>query len=149
MKVMGDVTRLGEALDARAIPFMVVKGPVMAEVVYPRNDLRAYDDVDLVVPRTAVRGRHQLADRCRLRRTRPKLAVIRREMRGQVHMTARYGTSVDVHWHLLNRRSVRSALPDRHGRAVRARAARLAGRPRGADARSRPTRCCTWRCMPG
>src|SRR5207253_9544262 len=34
---------------------------------------------------------------------------IRREMRGQVHMTARYGTAVDVHWHLLNRGSVRSA----------------------------------------
>jgi hypothetical protein len=35
--------------------------------------------------------------------------VIRREMRGQVHMTARFGTSADVHWHLINRASVRSS----------------------------------------
>src|SRR3989442_11900001 len=109
MKVMGDMTRLGEALDRRAIPFMVVKGPVMAEVVYPRNDLRAYDDVDLVVPRrrfadaisTLIEADCDVLDRNWRR--------IRREMRGQVHMTAHYGSSVDVHWHLLNRSSVRSA----------------------------------------
>ncbi|MDX6549298.1 MAG: hypothetical protein QOG33_2848 [Gaiellales bacterium] len=109
MKVIGDVARLGEALDRDKIPFMVVKGPVLAEVVYPRNDLRAYDDVDLVVPRrrfadaiSALIGANcDVLDRNWRR--------IRREMRGQVHMTARYGTSVDVHWHLLNRSSVRSA----------------------------------------
>ncbi|MDX6521681.1 MAG: hypothetical protein QOJ31_441 [Gaiellales bacterium] len=109
MKVIGDVARLGEALDGHQIPFMVVKGPVLAEVVYPRNDLRAYDDVDLVVPRrrfadaiSALIGAEcDVLDRNWRR--------IRREMRGQVHMTARYGTSVDVHWHLLNRGSVRSA----------------------------------------
>jgi Uncharacterised nucleotidyltransferase len=109
MKVIGDVARLGEALDRDQIPFMVVKGPVLAEVVYPRNDLRAYDDVDLVVPRrrfadaiSALIGAEcDVLDRNWRR--------IRREMRGQVHMTARYGTSVDVHWHMLNRSSVRSA----------------------------------------
>ncbi len=109
MKVIGDVARLGAALDQHEIPFMVVKGPVLAEVVYPRNDLRAYDDVDLVVPRqrfgdaiTALIGVEcGVLDRNWRR--------IRREMRGQVHMTARYGTSVDVHWHLLNRGSVRAA----------------------------------------
>jgi hypothetical protein len=109
MKVLGDVTRLGAALDRQAVPFMVVKGPVLAEVVYPRNDLRAYDDVDLVVPRrhfadaiSALIG----ADCDVLDRNWRR---IRREMRGQVHMTGHYGTSVDVHWHLLNRSSVRSA----------------------------------------
>jgi hypothetical protein len=109
MKVIGDVARLGEVLDGHGIPFMVVKGPVLAEVVYPRNDLRAYDDVDLVVPRrrfadaiSALIGAEcDVLDRNWRR--------IRREMRAQVHMTARYGTSVDVHWHLLNRSSVRSA----------------------------------------
>jgi hypothetical protein len=109
MKALGDVIRLGEALDREEIPFMVVKGPVMAEVVYPRNDLRPYDDVDLVVPRrrfadaisTLIQADCDVLDRNWRR--------IRREMRGQVHMTAHYGTSVDVHWHLLNRSSVRSA----------------------------------------
>jgi hypothetical protein len=128
MKVMGDVIRLGEALHRHEIPFMVVKGPVMAEVVYPRNDLRAYDDVDLVVPRrlfadaisTLIEADCDVLDRNWRR--------IRREMRGQVHMTAPYGTAVDVHWHLLNRGSVRSAFRvDMDGLFERARRVSLDG----------------------
>jgi hypothetical protein len=107
---------------------MVVKGPVLAEVVYPRNDLRAYDDVDLVVQRrrfadaiSALIG----ADCDVLDRNWRR---IRHEMRGQVHMTAPYGTAVDVHWHLLNRGSVRSAFRvDMDGLFERARHVSLDG----------------------
>jgi hypothetical protein len=35
--------------------------------------------------------------------------VIRREMRGQVHVAARFGIYADVHWHLINRGSVRGS----------------------------------------
>lgn len=109
MKVVADLTRLGEVFDRHEIPLMIVKGPVLAEVIYPRNDLRAYDDVDLVVPRTRfadavsalIEAECDVLDRNWRR--------IRREMRAQLHMTARYGSSVDVHWHLLNRGSVRAA----------------------------------------
>jgi Uncharacterised nucleotidyltransferase len=107
MKVIGELTAMSSALDAAQIPFMVVKGPVLAEVVYPRNDLRAYGDLDLVIPRrsfgdaitTLLESGCDMVDR--------NWRVIRREMRGQVHMTARFGTSADVHWHLINRSSVR------------------------------------------
>jgi Uncharacterised nucleotidyltransferase len=107
MKVIGELTTMSAALDAAQIPFMVVKGPVLAEVVYPRNDLRAYGDLDLVIPRRAfgnaitalLESGCDMVDR--------NWRVIRREMRGQLHMTARFGTSLDVHWHLLNRSSVR------------------------------------------
>src|SRR5262249_50241260 len=107
MKVIGELAAMSTALDAAAIPFMVVKGPVLAEVVYPRNDLRAYGDLDLVIPRqcfgdaitTLLESGCDMVDR--------NWRVIRREMRGQVHMAARFGTSADVHWHLINRSSVR------------------------------------------
>jgi hypothetical protein len=107
MKVIGELTAMGAALDAADIPFLVVKGPVLAEVVYPRNDLRAYGDLDLVVPRrrfgdavtVLVESGCDMLDR--------NWRLIRREMRGQVHVTARFGTSADVHWHLVNRSSVR------------------------------------------
>ena len=108
MKVIGELTALDAVLRASEIPYMVVKGPVLAEVIYPRNDLRAYGDLDLVIPHARfgdgitalLEGGCDIFDR--------NWRVIRRELRGQVHMTARFGTSADVHWHLINRASVRS-----------------------------------------
>jgi len=107
MKVIGELTALGASLDRAGVPYAVVKGPVLAEVVYRRNDLRAYDDLDLIVPHhrfgdaiTAL-----LEDGCDM--VDRNWRVIRREFRGQLHMSARFGTSVDVHWHLVNRASVR------------------------------------------
>jgi hypothetical protein len=107
MKVIGELTALDKVLQAADIPYMVLKGPVLAEVIYPRNDLRAYGDLDLAIPHgrfgdaisALLEGGCDIFDR--------NWRVIRREVRGQVHMTARFGTTIDVHWHLINRASVR------------------------------------------
>ena len=107
MKVIGELTAMGAALDAAGVPFMIVKGPVLAEVVYPRNDLRAYGDLDLVIPRGSFGDAITVLLESGCDMVDRNWRVIRREMRGQLHMTARFGTSLDVHWHLLNRSSVR------------------------------------------
>src|SRR5205823_14354197 len=104
---IGELTAMGAALEAAAIPHLVVKGPVLAELVYPRNDLRAYDDLDLVIPHRRFGDAISalLALGCGM--VDRNWRVIRRELRGQVHMTARFGTSADVHWLLIHRASVR------------------------------------------
>ncbi|HEX5196012.1 MAG TPA: nucleotidyltransferase family protein, partial [Gaiellales bacterium] len=109
MKVIGELTSLAATLDAAGVPFMVVKGPVLSEVIYPRSDMRSYGDLDLVVDRRVfgdaitalLESGCDMLDR--------NWRVIRREMRGQVHMAARFGTCADVHWHLINRASVRGS----------------------------------------
>jgi hypothetical protein len=148
MKVIGELTSLAATLDAAGVPFMVVKGPVLAEVIYPRNDMRSYGDLDLVIDRRVfsdavtalLESGCDMLDR--------NWRVIRREMRGQVHMAARFGTCADVHWHLINRGWCAPASPS-IWTALRARPARIADRPgahptptRGHPAAARRARAC-------
>ncbi|HYW29476.1 MAG TPA: nucleotidyltransferase family protein [Gaiellales bacterium] len=128
MKVIGELTAMSAALDEARIPFMVVKGPVLAEVVYPRNDLRAYGDLDLVIPRASFGDAITVLLESGCDMVDRNWRVIRREMRGQLHMTARFGTSVDVHWHLLNRSAVRRSFDvDMDALFARARSVSLDG----------------------
>ena len=128
MKVIGELTSLAATLDAAGVPFMVVKGPVLAEVIYPRNDMRSYGDLDLVIDRRVfgdavtalLESGCDMLDR--------NWRVIRREMRGP-------GAHDGALRHLRRRalapdqpRLGAQQLRDRHGRAVRARPARVAGR---------------------
>ncbi|PYM53698.1 MAG: hypothetical protein DMD79_25910, partial [Candidatus Rokuibacteriota bacterium] len=43
---------VASALEARDIPVFVIKGSVLAEHVYGDPDVRPFDDVDLVIPKT-------------------------------------------------------------------------------------------------
>lgn len=45
-----DLKQIGAALDAAAIPFRVLKGPVLAATVYPEPAARTMIDLDVLVP---------------------------------------------------------------------------------------------------
>lgn len=47
-----ELARLTAALAARALPLLVLKGPVLARTLYPNLALRPYGDLDLTVPAT-------------------------------------------------------------------------------------------------
>ncbi|MDP8927922.1 MAG: nucleotidyltransferase family protein, partial [Actinomycetota bacterium] len=49
LRALADLALIGPVLDARGVPWAVVKGPVLAETVYSRFDLRAYRDLDVLV----------------------------------------------------------------------------------------------------
>ena len=107
LRAVEDLAGLDEAFAARGIPWLIVKGPVLSEVVYERPDLREYHDLDVVIPREtypqaieALRSAGaELLDR--------NWELIRREGRAQLHVSLRLGTVADVHHHLLNRAAVR------------------------------------------
>jgi hypothetical protein len=94
-----------EGLDA---PWLVVKGPVLTDVVYRRSGLRLYHDLDLIVPRAAFadavnameRGGFAIRDR--------NWALIRRLEAGELNLVGPGGAAVDLHWHLLFNREDRS-----------------------------------------
>jgi hypothetical protein len=110
LRALDDLRALAEVLRHHDVPWLLVKGPVLSEVVYERPDLRVYHDLDVVVDHGAfpeaidaleASGSH-LLDR--------NWELIRRERRAQLHLALRLGTVADVHHHLLNRATVRDSL---------------------------------------
>jgi Uncharacterised nucleotidyltransferase len=107
LRVLADLDRVRASLSAAAVPFLVVKGPVLSEHLYPSPDLRTYEDLDLLIPPGSFQravdalrsGGSLLLDR--------NWALTRADTRGQLHFQLPMGTLADVHWHLLNRENVR------------------------------------------
>lgn len=107
LRVLADLDHVRACLAADDIPFLVVKGPVLSEHLYPSPDLRMYEDLDLLIPPNSFEravdalreGGSPLLDR--------NWALTRADTRGQLHFQLPMGTLADVHWHLLNRENVR------------------------------------------
>ncbi len=100
LSYLGLLVRLGPAFREAEVPWVVVKGPVLAELAYggtPRN----YQDLDVVVPAEHFRRALELL-------TSKGGSVIDRnwdlltsDLRGQLHLTLG-AELVDLHWHLIN-----------------------------------------------
>ena len=107
VRALGDLAALGRALDAAGVGWLVVKGPVLAEVVYPRSDLRSYTDLDVLVAGRdlgAALSAVEAAGGELLDRNWPLL----RELGvGELLARLRHGTLLDLHWHLLGAPSER------------------------------------------
>jgi hypothetical protein len=50
LQVLADLRLVRDALDAAGVRWLVVKGPVISDRYYEAPGLRAYTDLDLVVP---------------------------------------------------------------------------------------------------
>lgn len=109
LRALADLARIGPRLEAAGIPAVVVKGPILAEL-YPRPDLRAYSDLDLIVPRARFGAAVAVIEADGGRLLDRNWGVIRSEARTQVHLAAANGTAIDLHWHLLNRGIARRGL---------------------------------------
>jgi hypothetical protein len=129
LRVLADLDSVRDALSAGDVPYLVIKGPVLSEHLYPSADLRMYEDLDLLTPPgfferavDALRGSGSLLlDR--------NWALTRADTRGQLHLQLPMGTLADVHWHLLNRENVREGFAIRTDELFdRAREVRVADR---------------------
>jgi Uncharacterised nucleotidyltransferase len=108
---LNDLAIAAEAFAAAGTPWLTFKGPVLAEHVYRRADLRSYGDLDILVsPQQLQRAvaaleasGGQLLDR--------NWHLVLEHMRGQLHVLMPSGTTVDLHWNLLNDTQSRRTFP--------------------------------------
>lgn len=100
LRFLGVLELFANALEDVDVPWVVLKGPVLAELSY-KNTVRGYSDLDLMVPARQLRravnalegARAELADR-----DWPLLVK-----QGKGELTMAYGGSpmLDLHWHLV------------------------------------------------
>ncbi len=123
LRVLEDLRCVAAALEG--LPWLVTKGPALAETVYPAPELRPYGDLDLVVEPGAFRDAVAALEGAGATVEDRNWRLLAREGRGQLHLRLPHGTLADLHWHLVNRASVR--------RAFRIPMAALFARARRAD----------------
>lgn len=110
LRTIGDLTWMGRELDAVGARWLVVKGPVLATSVYALPELRSYGDLDLVVEPDAFPSVVAHLEGVGVELLDHNWKLAQDERRGQVHLALPSGTVVDLHWHLVNRGTVRSSL---------------------------------------
>jgi hypothetical protein len=107
LRTLEDLRRASDALDG--IPWFLIKGPAVAETAYPNPELRAYGDLDLVVPAARFEEAIDALEAGGSTIEDQNWELLRKELRSQLHLRLPSGTLGDVHWHLVNRGAVRSA----------------------------------------
>jgi len=95
------LARLGQALDDALVPWVVVKGPALAELCYG-GLTRKYGDLDLVVP-----GHHLRAAIGALGNVGADLAdknwpLLERVGAGEINLAVKHFPGIDLHWHVVN-----------------------------------------------
>jgi hypothetical protein len=109
LHVLADLRHLGAVLEDAAVPWLIVKGPVLSEAFHGDPALRMYADLDVLIePECFGDALEALEGSGCVVRDR-NWTLIHREMKGEVHVALRAGTGGDLHWHLLNDRPVRDA----------------------------------------
>ncbi|HEX2701600.1 MAG TPA: nucleotidyltransferase family protein [Acidimicrobiales bacterium] len=121
VRALGDLAAAAPALDDLGVPWLVVKGPVLAEAFYPRPDLRSYSDLDVVVPASALGDVLAAVEGTGGRVLDRNWRLLRELEVGQILLRMRHGTLLDLHWQLFNtaavRRSMRGSMAELFERA--------------------------------
>ncbi len=101
LQALADLQTISAVLDSLDTPWLVVKGPVLAEIAYPRPDLRGYTDLDVVVPARNLAAVVDALEQAGARVLDTNWELLDRMRSSEIHLMLGR-TVVDLHWHLLN-----------------------------------------------
>lgn len=109
LRIMAELAALSGILDREGVPWLAVKGPVLAESVYPRFELRSYSDLDVVIQPTAFADAIALLENNGYQLLDRNWLLLTSELKGELHLLSPLGVLVDAHWDLINDSRVRRA----------------------------------------
>jgi Uncharacterised nucleotidyltransferase len=108
LRARADLVFLRKLLNGLDVPWLLFKGPVMAELAYANRSLRHYLDLDLLVPRPSFPRVLSSLEEAGYRIVVRDWTVALREQWGEVDLLSPSGTSVDLHWDLTYHEHIRS-----------------------------------------
>jgi hypothetical protein len=108
-KVLATLRQVAPVLDSLGVPWLVMKGPILAETIYPRPDLRGYTDLDLLVPGARLGRVIQALEESGGSVVDHNWALLTRQSAGEVHLVMNTDTIVDLHWDVVNDAAQRRA----------------------------------------
>ena len=124
LRMLSEVGFVDRVLTSAGLDYLLLKGPVLAEAVYRRPDLRSYLDLDVLVrPVDFPAALDRLQDAgCAVYERNWQLAAD--ELIGELRLFTPAGTVLDLHWDLCAGRAVRDAFALDQA-AIRRRARRV------------------------
>ena len=111
LRMLGNLRLLRDVLDAAEVPWLIVKGPTLAEPVHGSPILRGYNDLDAVVPGSHLRRAMTALSAAGARDIESNWSVKLHGLKGEVDIALPNGTKLDLHWHLLNSSDRRQSFP--------------------------------------
>ena len=110
LRTLADLAYLERVLDG-GVPWLIVKGPTLAEPVHGSAQRRSYGDLDAVVPARFLAAALEALESSGSTLTDRNWTLIAEEMKGEVHLQLPSGGRLDLHWHLFNDRARRKLFP--------------------------------------
>lgn len=107
LRTLADLRRLSSVLNETQMGWAVVKGPALAEGLWPRPDLRVYVDLDVLIDRRNLREAVAMLEANGVAPVDRNWPFILERVQGELSMELPFGTPLDLHWHLVNDRALR------------------------------------------
>ena len=111
LRTLADLAYLEDNLRSAGIPWLVIKGPTLAEPVHGAVELRSYGDLDVLVPPAHLAHAMDALEASGSVVVDRNWTLIHQEMKGEVHLQLPSGTALDLHWHLFNDPQRRQRFP--------------------------------------
>lgn len=92
------------------VTWVLVKGPVLSEVVYRRRAIRRFDDLDVIVDPDELGDALELLEAAGYVLVDRNWRLVADTRRGEVTVLSPEGTVVDLHWHPVNEARTRADL---------------------------------------
>lgn len=107
MRALADIQAVAGALEGTGVRWVVVKGVVLAEVVYRRPSVRPYSDLDVLVHPADLGPALDALEAAGFAVLDRNWQMMADTRRGEISLSSPNGTLLDLHWHLINKPEIR------------------------------------------